>query len=66
MFEKKCVAYLQEDFLFTIDTLCKILKKCVFEQFFQISEILKFKKKMTGKIQVKKIIKKNKSPKIVK
>jgi hypothetical protein len=32
--KKKCVADPQEDFLFTIDTtLCKILKKCVFEQF---------------------------------
>jgi hypothetical protein len=39
--EKKSVAYLQEDFLFTTDTrLCKILKKCLFEQFFQIPEIL--------------------------
>jgi hypothetical protein len=45
--EKKCVAYPQEDFLFTTDArLCKILKKCLFEQFFQIPEILKFQKKV--------------------
>jgi hypothetical protein len=44
--KKKCVAYPQEDFLFTIDTtLCKILKKWFFEQFFKIPEILKLKKK---------------------
>jgi hypothetical protein len=42
-----------KDFIFTIDaTLCNILKKCVFELFFQNTEILKFKKKkFTGKIK---------------
>jgi hypothetical protein len=42
--QKKCVAYPQEDFVIKTDS--KVLKKCVFEQFFQILEIMKFKKKI--------------------
>jgi hypothetical protein len=59
---KKYVAYPQVDFLFTIDTtLWKLLKKCVFEQFFQIPEILKFEKKIHTLLTLSKLVKWKKS-----